>query len=140
METKEITTLSRLYHEISEKFAKGKLSADDGFSEADIALAEKKLGFRLPESLRLYYSLAGKLTINTVYNRLLSPGEIKIEDGYLLFMEENQEVVTWGIPLTMRENLDPVVWQRDNTSMEWHTESLPFSLFMFEYFSWLDRA
>jgi hypothetical protein len=33
---------------------------------------------------------------------------------YLVFMEENQEVVSWGIPVTSLHETDSVVWQRNN--------------------------
>ena len=37
---------------------------------------------------------------------------------HLIFREENQRVVSWGIPRDALRDEDPVVWQRNNTLRE----------------------
>src|SRR5262249_17968637 len=90
------------------------LNAADGLPAKVLADAERRLGLNLPEALRHYYELAGGLEINRSYNRILPPEEFETGDDRLIFMEENQDVVTWGILLSDLRLEDPVVWQREN--------------------------
>lgn len=71
-----------------------------GFTETDISALESKLECRLPAVLRAYFLTLGKHeNLNFSYNRLLKPDkEIGFsDDRYLVFYEENQVVVYWGI-------------------------------------------
>jgi hypothetical protein len=95
------------------------------------------LGFSLPSALRDYLLLAGGARENREHNRLLPPEELAVEDGYLVFMEENQSVVDWGIPLTLARRADPEVWQRVNgDEPEWYSEELRFSEFILKNLAW----
>lgn len=76
------------------------LQAADGFSEAELAAAEKKLGFRLPAALREWYALAGKR--DDVWSKqddsefppyLRRDGE----NEALIIRVENQGCELWGI-------------------------------------------
>jgi len=91
------------------------LLPEDGFSEDELEGAEKRLGIRLPGLLREYYLLAGKReAINQVFNTLVHPNELQIEDGKLVFFLENQCVSIWGIE-AIDLNLDnPPVNQGDS--------------------------
>jgi hypothetical protein len=33
----------------------------------------------------------------SIHNNVFSPKDLDFEDGYLMFMDENQSVVSWGI-------------------------------------------
>jgi hypothetical protein len=71
-----------------------------GFPENEITALEERLAIKLPPSLKNYYLALGKYeALNYSYNRLLKPGkEIGFsQDEYLIFYEENQVVVYWGI-------------------------------------------
>jgi hypothetical protein len=73
------------------------LQASDGFGEN---LVEEKLSVRelhLPEALFAYYVVAGQHCVNEEHNRLLPIEEFEWIDDRLIFMEENQCVVFWGI-------------------------------------------
>lgn len=109
----------------------------DATSEARVRRAEKRLGFSLPSALRDYLRLAGEAKENREHNRLLSPEALVVEDGYLVFMEENQSVVDWGIPLALAGKADPEVWQRVNgDAPEWYSENMTFSDFILENLAW----
>lgn len=71
-----------------------------GLPEQQIAAAEQRLNIRFPAVLRAYLlALGGNEAINQSCNRLLPLHEINITDGYLILIEENQDVCRWGIAI-----------------------------------------
>ncbi|HEX6432420.1 MAG TPA: hypothetical protein VF008_32225 [Niastella sp.] len=100
-----------------------------GFEESKIVELEKRLGIVLPAKLREYYLTLGKHeAINYSHNRLLQPGgEIYFsQDAYLIFYEENQAVVSWGIKKEDLSNSNPPVYgnySSDEFNPDWHLES-----------------
>lgn len=82
-------------------------------------------GLVWPVALRDYYLVAGnEETLNQSFNRLLEPKDIFVDAGRIVFMEENQGVVYWGVKADgMIEN--PIVEQGVNIegkAIEWHSE------------------
>jgi hypothetical protein len=109
----------------------------DSLPERRLARAEKRLGMTLPAAIRDYYLVAGAAIENREHNRLFTPEELLVEDGRLLFMEENQAVVHWGVPLRSKRRADPEVWQRVNGDQaEWYSEQMAFSLFIVKNLAW----
>ena len=107
------------------------LTARDALPEQLSRRAEKRLGMALPAAMRDYYLLAGAASENREHNRLFRPEELLVEEGWLLFREENQAVVHWGIPLRSKSRTDPEVWQRVNEDeTEWYPEHMAFSVFL----------
>jgi hypothetical protein len=104
---------------------------EEGISEARLAAAEGRLGFPLPESLRTYYQIAGGCEVlNDAHNHFYPPEGLAILEEHLLFMDENQSVVSWGFRLEDLQSPDPIVFQRNNTApAEWYSEEQPFSVF-----------
>ncbi|MCU0546283.1 MAG: SMI1/KNR4 family protein [Oscillatoriaceae cyanobacterium Prado104] len=104
----------------------------DGLSETQIGEAEKKLGFQLPVSVRDYYKIAGNLPeLNRAHNQLLDIPGFLADNDFWIFMEENQEVVSWGIKTKDLASSDPEVWQRVNSNPpEWYSEEMTFSEFI----------
>jgi hypothetical protein len=95
--------------QLIEKLLERELTPEDGFGEAEIETAEKRLGFRLPYALRELYLCAGKLDcFMSAFQRFLLPEELVIEDGKLIFLEENQGVCIW---LAESEQDDPEALQ-----------------------------
>ena len=79
--------------------------------------------------------------MNKAHNELYAPDGLAIEDGYLVFMEENQAVVNWGIREEDLSQPDPEVWQRVNSDPpEWYSENMPFSTFICKMLLWQSRA
>ncbi len=88
------------------------LSKRSGLSEDQVARAEAKCGIRLPVALRDYYLMAGReKALNHAFNRLCMPSDWGVHSGKLVFMEENQTVVVWGVNATRRPTHDPSVFQ-----------------------------
>jgi hypothetical protein len=67
-----------------------KLTARDG-------LAEKANWPAMTGKLREFYRVVGRVnSVNREFNRLYRPTKMEDEDGYRIFMEENQNVVVWA--------------------------------------------
>jgi hypothetical protein len=81
-------------------------------------------GLRLPLALCEYFLVAGNEdTLNHSFNRLLAPENVFVDAGRIVFMEENQGVVYWGVQSDGIEN--PIVEQGINVEgkpLEWHSE------------------
>jgi hypothetical protein len=89
-------------------------------------------GLVLPNALRDYYLVAGsEETLNHSFNRLLAPKNGFVDSGRIVFMEENQTVVYWGIRPDGSEN--PTVEQGINIEgkpIEWHSEDTDCAEFL----------
>ena len=110
------------------------LTAADGESEASILKAEVRLGVRLPAVLREYYLLAGRLDrFNRAHNRLLRPEEWTVDVGKLVFLEENQCVVFWGVEAVTSPIDDPSVYHGQKVRgrpTDWYLEHESCSEFL----------
>jgi hypothetical protein len=66
---------------------------------------------RLPEALHAYYAVAGfEGNLNQAHQHLLPLEKLFVDANCLVFMEENQGVVCWGVRLDTQQP-DPVVQQ-----------------------------
>ncbi|MFC6879474.1 MULTISPECIES: SMI1/KNR4 family protein [Actinomadura] len=95
------------------------LSAADGWSSAELDAAGERLGVPLPTALREAYQLFGRrddLTSN--HDSLLNPDELYLNDGALVFREENQACAFWGILSADLERPDPAVYVRADLADE----------------------
>jgi hypothetical protein len=99
-----------------------------GFDESELVELEKRLGIVISASLRGYYLTLGKHdAINYSHNRLLQPArEIEFsQDEYLIFYEENQAVVRWGIKKGDLLDPNPPVYgnySSDELNSDWYLE------------------
>ncbi|KAA2242770.1 SMI1/KNR4 family protein [Chitinophaga agrisoli] len=98
-----------------------------GLKESEIVALEKRLNIELPATLRAYYlSLGSHESLNNAHNRLLRCEEVWIsQDGYLMFYEENQGVVSWGVKKENFMDPDPLVYGNYSSSEadpDWHLE------------------
>jgi hypothetical protein len=86
------------------------LRPDDGVSAAVLDAAEVRLGVRLPLALREWYLLCGnRPDIWSRQDRFLTPQKLRLRNGMLVFYQENQGVVEWGISLGELGQEDPPV-------------------------------
>ena len=87
------------------------LTAADQVSEEVVTANERRLGVRLPETLRTSYTLAGNMgQLNSAYNHLLPPAQWKIARRVLVFLSENQGVVKWGVAASRAHRIDAAVF------------------------------
>lgn len=103
-----------------------------------LTAAGKRLGVRIPKALRDYFLVAGReRRFGTCNNRLLPPSQWTTDKHRLIFMEENQRVVWWGVstrnphaddpPVSRGLNEEPITWQPD------HRKCSAFLAFMLHY-------
>ncbi|HKB37205.1 MAG TPA: hypothetical protein VKD72_12185, partial [Gemmataceae bacterium] len=130
---------STSYQEVIEALTRP-LTLEDGVPEPEITAAGHRLGVRLPGALREYYLIAGRFEqLNGAHNRLLTPHDWFADAGKLVFMEENQKVVFWGIPNGDVPDDDPPVLQGVNVPnhpIEWHPEHGCCSEFLLLMLHW----
>jgi hypothetical protein len=97
-----------------------------------IAAAEKRLGIKVPAALRDYYLVAGReRRFNQCLNRLLPPQDWTIDRDRLLFMEESQRILWWGVSIRNAKTNDPQVSQGINDEpICWRSERRKCSTFL----------
>jgi hypothetical protein len=97
-----------------------------------LVTTEKRLGVKIPNALREYYLVAGReRRFNTCHNRLLPPERLFIDHKKLVFMEENQTVVWWGVSMRNLNSLDSSVFQGVNEDpIAWYLEHKKCSTFL----------
>lgn len=102
-----------------------------GIPEADIDAWEARTGEQLPGPLRDYLIAVGNMAFNRAYNHLYPLDELALEDGKLIFMEENQNVVQWAID-TADTSDDPLVFQRAGEEEDalWYPEEEQCTAFL----------
>lgn len=84
------------------------LGPDDGFTDAELDTAERRLGLRLPVALREAYRLFGRRAdLTSSQDVLLTPDELHVLDGALVYRAENQGCAHWGVLLDDLGREDP---------------------------------
>jgi hypothetical protein len=123
----------------------GSASSAHGYPLRAVEVAEARLGFAIPEALRDYYLSVGRHELNRVHNRLWPPDDLEVFQGRLVFLEENQCVVYWGVRRRTTA-ADPVVSQTmDLDDGEWSAEVrcslfLPAMLCWYAAGSWMPHT
>lgn len=76
----------------------GGLHPESGWSQEALGVAESSLGRALPAALREWYALVGRRQdLVNCQDHLLSPNQLKLEYGRLVFHVENQSCCKWFI-------------------------------------------
>ncbi len=97
----------------------------------------RSLQLTIPTSLFEYHVFAGRHWINEELNRLRPVEELSWIDDRLIFADENQDVVCWGINRSDIALDDPVVWQGVNgDTIEWYSEKQTLSRFLMAMWKW----
>ena len=118
----------------------GPLPANLGIEEKNLLDTAKDLGVNIPKALHDYYIALGNFKrLNEAHNRLLSPSEWFVDADYVVFMEENQCVVFWGVPSKSDKGFDTAVYQGTNAEedpIEWYLEHRSCSEFLLAMMHW----
>lgn len=115
-------------------------TAADGLPEKVVKKAEARLGAPLPAALRTFYISVGAVgDLCSIHNTISPPNDLAFEEGYLMFMDENQSVVSWGIKKKDLKKSDPAVWQRNNSSEDWYSEEKSFLELLTSMFDWYEQ-
>ncbi|MEE1783887.1 SMI1/KNR4 family protein [Streptomyces sp. SP17BM10] len=109
------------------------LGPGDGFADAELDAAQRRLGLRLPAALREAYRLFGRRAdLTSSHNTLLTPDELYVLDGALVYQAENQGCAHWGIPLAELAADDPATVARpdlaDSSQERWEPWEPRFSV------------
>jgi hypothetical protein len=113
--------------------------APDGLSRKIVDKAEARLGIRIPSSLKCFYLTLGAVPeLCSIHNIIFGPEGLEVDEGYLIFMDENQSVVLWGIKKRDLKKSDPIIWQRNNTSDEWYSEEKTLAELLASMFDWYE--
>ncbi|MGB9033584.1 hypothetical protein BLJ79_01370 [Arthrobacter sp. UCD-GKA] len=111
---------------------------EDGLTESEIEDALSEVGSPIPLVLREFYlALGGCEDLMEAYHYFFDPDELEIEDGYLLFLEDEEEKYVWGIRVDQLEVPDPIVYRRQNARGIWKSEEGTFSEYVLDMFSWV---
>ncbi|MBD3673878.1 MAG: hypothetical protein HUJ26_10170 [Planctomycetaceae bacterium] len=97
-------------------------------------------GREIPLALRDYYRVAGRHWMNSNYDRLLAPNELRREHSHIMFMDENQNVGHWGFNQEDAAENDPEVYlgQWEGDDFVWYDQGQTLSRFIIE--SWLETC
>jgi hypothetical protein len=106
----------------------------------EISAAESRLGLVLPEALKDYYTVAGKHDgMMDAHSRFLSPGDLRVVAGHVVFCQENQHVMEWGFRLDEADRSNPTVYSQLTNGPDagaWAVESAKLSAFLLGFGSW----
>lgn len=120
----------------AEKILGRALEASEGVDIQSIEVAEKKLDVKFPEALKDFYLNVGKIALFTdAFEFFAKPKQIYIKGNKLVFLEENQAVLSWGIDLQdLTKDTVPVYHSPNIGDVEseviWYTEALPLPEFL----------
>jgi hypothetical protein len=120
----------------------GPLGEDAGAPLEDLVAAERRLGLGLPNALRELYLRTGRAAaLHASHNTLVPLDRIDFADEHLIFYEENQGVVLWGIDRSRLSEPDPPVVQGqpprdDGARWEFHPEFASVSAFLRAMSAW----
>ncbi|ALQ30074.1 hypothetical protein AA310_12495 [Arthrobacter sp. YC-RL1] len=120
------------------KYLEDQWNEADGLSAGELAdrLAEAKV--QIPFVLEEFYlALGNNDDFMEAYHYFFDPEELEIEDGYLLFLEDEEEKFVWGFKQSQLEVPDPIVYRRNNAKGNWVSEEGTFSEFTLDMFAWV---
>ncbi|MCC7420586.1 MAG: hypothetical protein IT428_09905 [Planctomycetaceae bacterium] len=107
------------------------LSRRAAIGESTIETIEKSLNIVVPPALRDFYAVAGgERRFSRSHNRVLAPRDWFVSKGRLVFMEENQAVVLWGVSLRTSDDDAPVSQAVNDDELTWSRVSRRCSTFL----------
>lgn len=112
-------------------------SPQEGFTreELDEQLAASALpqGTQLPLVLDEFYRALGRCEeILEAHHFFFDVDELEIEDGHLIFLEDEEETWVWGVPVEDLDVPDPLIRRRSTTDGTWTPEDATVSEFIFD--------
>ena len=110
------------------------LGRNTSLAESTIDRASRALNVTLPAGLRDFYLIAGReKRFNQCHHRIIAPKNWRVSKNRLIFLEENQWVVWWGVSLRSPDNDDPPVSQAVNEGdeeLDWYQQNRRCSVFI----------
>lgn len=120
------------------KYLEDQWNEADGLSAGELADGLAKAKVKIPFVLEEFYlALGNNDDFMEAYHYFFDPEELEIEDGYLLFLEDEEEKFVWGFKQSQLEVPDPIVYRRNNAKGNWVSEEGTFSEFTLDMFAWV---
>lgn len=111
---------------------------EDGLSQAELDAALEESGVQIPTALAdLYLAVGAVEDLMEAYYFVWDPDELEIQDGFLLFMEDEDERYTWGIPVDSLDVPDPLVARRAGAKGGWVPMDATVSEYLLDYYAWV---
>ena len=120
------------------KYLEDQWNEADGLTtdELNEGLSQSKVS--IPFVLEEFYlALGNNEDFMEAYHYFFDPEELEIEDGHLLFLEDEEEKFVWGFKESHLEVPDPIVYRRNNAKGTWSSEEGTFSEFTLDMFAWV---
>lgn len=119
------------------KYLDDQWTPEEGLSAEELQqlLADSELptAMELPLVLEEFYrALGGCEELMEAYHFFFDPDELVVEDGYLLFLEDEEERWVWGVDASDVDVPDPLIFRRNNDKDEWSAEGATVSEFVFD--------
>lgn len=110
----------------------------DGISSRQLAIAARQLPAPPPTALIDYYRIAGRaVDLHSAHDHLLAPADWCLDRNMLVFMEENQAVVLYGVKLTGSSCDPPVAMAANgNDPLRWLKVCASSSEFLLTMLHW----
>ncbi|MCC3290161.1 hypothetical protein [Arthrobacter sp. zg-Y1110] len=120
------------------KYLEDNWREEDGIPERELDSMLAVHDFNIPLVLREFYlALGGCEDLMEAFHFFWDPDELEIEDGYLLFLEDEDEKFVWGIRADQLDVPDPIVWRRNNARGDWQSEEGTLSEYVLDMFEWI---
>lgn len=130
---------SQSYRNIVTDHFEGEWEPEDGLSAQEYAdaLADSDVTV-LPAALEQFYRSVGAVEdIMEAYYFVWDPDELEVQDGYVCFMEDEDDRYTWGFPVESLNVPDPLVFRRFNAKDTWAETGATISEYLLDYFEWV---
>lgn len=117
----------------------GAFGEKDAVSQQEIDAAGQRLGLVLPRALQVLYRRTGRsVSLHQSNDVLVLPRDLVIEDGHLIFYNENQRVCRWGIAVSSLVLDDPPVHTSylGTSGEQWMLEAASVTEFIRVHGSW----
>jgi len=103
----------------------------DGMGEEAVQAKLAQRDLQMPAALFDYYAVAGFHWINTKQNHLRPIAELEWFQDWLVFMDDEHGLVSWGIHKHDLSSPDPLVWQGIvGEEIDWFQEHTTLSRFL----------
>ncbi|UWX96600.1 hypothetical protein N2K95_13220 [Arthrobacter zhaoxinii] len=120
------------------KYLEDNWREEDGIPARELDSMLAAHDFTIPLVLREFYlAVGGCEDLMEAFHFFWDPDELEIEDGYLLFLEDEDEKFVWGIRADQLDVPDPIVWRRNNARGDWQSEEGTLSEYVLDMFEWI---
>jgi hypothetical protein len=111
-------------------------TAPSGVAAKELDAAERRLGHRLPATLRAYYLAAGTHAASRALHHLVSPRKLALGEQGLVFMREQQDVCFYAIRTADLALADPPVFQGNRHEPTWYADCPRLASYLVKNLCW----